>query len=165
MFGIKEGRPGKLWTYLDKFHGMKINNRYLLRGTRNKSNKTVWWLIYFWCSWRIGSARTIGCHGSGLCVASAHVPVCLTFEVSGKSSHWLKLVFLCCLHPQQNEARSCTAHCWGRERWQLAARHWHTSVRCFPVYVPPGNLALGCSIILGLRPIPNLLQLIPKTAS
>ena len=47
MFGIKEGRPGKLWTYLDKFHGMKINNRYLLRGTRNKSNETVWWFIYF----------------------------------------------------------------------------------------------------------------------
>lgn len=47
MFGIKEGRPGKLWRYLDKFHGMKINSRYLLRGTWNKSNKTVWWFIYF----------------------------------------------------------------------------------------------------------------------
>lgn len=47
MFGIKEGRPGKLWRYLDKFHGMKINSRYLLRGTRNKSNKTVWWFMYF----------------------------------------------------------------------------------------------------------------------
>ena len=26
---------------------MKINNRYLLRGTQKKSNKTVWWFIYF----------------------------------------------------------------------------------------------------------------------
>lgn len=47
MFGIEEGRPGKLWCYLDKFHGMKINSQYLLRGTRKKSNKTVWWFICY----------------------------------------------------------------------------------------------------------------------
>jgi len=83
MFGIKEGRPGKLWTYLDKFDEMKINNRYLLKGTWNKSNKTATWFTYFlvfmenWVcqnnrlSWKRALCWFYSC----------------TSETSGKSSH------------------------------------------------------------------------------
>lgn len=159
MFGIEEGRPGKLWCYLDKFHGMKINSRYLLRGTWNKSNKTVWWFIdFFWCSWRIGSARTTGAY-----LGSTHIPVYLTFEVTGKSS-WSGAGVAVLFAASAEPSKGSTAQCWARDCWQLATGHWCPIVRCFPVSLPPGSAAFLLQHHCRIEANPNSVTTHPKTS-
>lgn len=108
-----------MWHYLDKFHGMKINSRYLLRGTWNKSNKTVWWFIYFF-----------GVHGEldlpeqqELTLGSTHVPVYLTFEVTGRSSWPGAGVAVLLFAASAEPSKGSTAQCWARECWQLPTGH------------------------------------------